>query len=380
MAGMTSLDDLINEMTVNGKFNRIDWNKLTHAVGAQAAGTWYSLLHSTGNPGAATLGVVGTNLAWHSLCDRNAGAMYHGGDVLPDFKHILNASAFSAAATSMPAIFMLVDVLGWYPISTVTTTGDQALVNSKTFTATAATPTVVTVAAGWDIQEYTAIRLTTTTTLPAGLSLNTTYYWHRLSATTGNLATSLADIDSATYVAASDTGTGTHTITMYLGERCPTNGAGVQAFLTPSTALGAGTPNIRLTYTDADGNTGNLTPSTLPISNASAPIGQVEHSGTGAGKFGPFIPRAAGDRGMRSVEQFNYSATHTSGVTNLVLCRPLLTLPMTTIGVAAERDLLNQLPSLPRIYDGAALAWMMYAGAATPVTSGFFGHLDFAWG
>lgn len=380
MAGMTSLDDLINEMTVNGKFNRIDWNKLTHAVGTQAAGTWYALGHATGNPGAGTLGVVGTNLAWHALCDRNAGAMWHGGDVYPDFKSILNASAFSAAATTMPAIFMLVDMLGFYPVSTVTTTGDQALINSRTFTATAASPTVVTNAAGWDIQEYTAVRLTTTTTLPAGLSLNTTYYWHRLSATTGNLATSLANIDAATYVNASDTGTGTHTITMYLGERCPTNGAGVQAFLTPSTALGAGTPNIRLTYTDAQGNTGRQTPTTLPISNASAPIGQIEYSGTGAGKFGPFIPRAAGDRGMRSVEQFNYSVTHTSGVTNLVLCRPLLTLPMTTIGVAAERDLLNQLPSLPRVYDGAHLAWLMYAGAATPVTSGFFGHLDFAWG
>lgn len=380
MAGMTSLDDLINEMTVNGKFNRIDWNKLTHAVGTQAAGTWYALGHATGNPGAGTLGVVGTNLAWHALCDRNAGAMWHGGDVDPDFKSILNASAFSAAATTMPAIFMLVDMLGFYPVSTVTTTGDQALINSRTFTATAASPTVVTNAAGWDIQEYTAVRLTTTTTLPAGLSLNTTYYWHRLSATTGNLATSLANIDAATYVNASDTGTGTHTITMYLGERCPTNGAGVQAFLTPSTALGAGTPNIRLTYTDAQGNTGRQTPTTLPISNASAPIGQIEYSGTGAGKFGPFIPRAAGDSGMRSVEQFNYSVTHTSGVTNLVLCRPLLTLPMTTIGVAAERDLLNQLPSLPRVYDGAHLAWLMYAGAATPVTSGFFGHLDFAWG
>jgi len=196
MAGMTSLDDLINEMTVNGKFNRIDWNKLTHAVGTQAAGTWYALGHATGNPGAGTLGVVGTNLAWHALCDRNAGAMWHGGDVYPDFKSILNASAFSAAAATMPAIFMLVDMLGFYPVSTVTTTGDQALINSRTFTATAASPTVVTNAAGWDIQEYTAVRLTTTTTLPAGLSLNTTYYWHRLSATTGNLATSLANIDA----------------------------------------------------------------------------------------------------------------------------------------------------------------------------------------
>lgn len=69
----------------------------------------------------------------------------------------------------------------------------------------------------------------------------------------------------------------------------------------------------------------------------------------------------------------------TSGVMNLILVKPLLTLPMTTIGVAAERDLLNQVPSLPKVYDGANLQWMLYAGAATPVSSPFYGHLDFAW-
>lgn len=375
----TSLDDLVSEMTVSGKFKRTDWNKLAHAAAAQAAGTWYALPHATGNPTALTMGAVGTNLAWHHCYDRMAGAIQHGRDVSTDTKHILNASAFSAAATTMPAVFMLVDMLGWYPITTTTTTGNQPLVNSKTFTATAATPTVLTIT-GWDIQEGTPLRLTTTTTLPAGLALNTTYYWHRVSATTGNLSTSMNNLDAGTYVAASDTGTGTHTLTLYLGDRAPSNGSGVQAFLTPSVALGAGTPNVQLTYTDQDGNTGNTTPVTLPISNATAPIGQIEYSGTGAGKYGPFIPLASGDSGIRTVEQFNYSATHTSGTTNLVLCRPLLTLPMTTIGVAAERDLLNQVPSLPRVYDGAYLTWLMYAGAATPASSAFYGHLDFAWG
>lgn len=379
MAGFTSLDDLINEMTANGKFWRADWNKLTHAVGTQAAGTWYALPHATGNPAAMTLGAVGTNLAFHAAHDRLQGSIYHGGDVGADFKSILNASAFSAAATTMPAIFMLVDMLGWYPVTTTTTTGNQALVNSATVTASSSSGLLLTYA-GWDIQSYTPLRFTTTTTLPTGLSLDTTYYAVRVSATTCRVATSLANVDTATVIAYTDAGTGTHTATVYIGERQPTHGAGVQAFLTPSVALGAGTPNIQITYTDAAGNAGNTTPTTLPISNASAPIGQIEYSGTGAGKFGPFIPLAAGDAGIRSVQQFSYNVTHTSGTTNLVLCRPLLTLPMTTIGVAAERDLVNQLPSMPRVYDGACLVWLMYAGAATPVTSAFYGHLDFAWG
>jgi hypothetical protein len=379
MPGFTSLDDLINEISVNGKFWRADWNKLTHAVGAQAAGTWYALPHATGNPAAMTLGAVGTNLAWHPATDRTAGAIYHGGDVSTDIKRILNASAFSAATTTMPAVFMLVDMLGWYPVTTTTVTGNQALVNSATVTASSSSGLLLTYA-GWDIQSYTPLRFTTTTTLPTGLSLNTTYYAVRVSATTCRVATSMANVDTATVIAFTDVGTGTHTGTIYLGDRAPTHGAGVQAYLTPSVALGAGTPNIQLTYTDAAGNTGNTTPTTQPISNATAPIGQIEYSGTGAGKFGPFIPLAAGDSGIRSVQQFNYNVTHTSGTTNLVLCRPLLTLPMTTVGVAAERDLVNQLPSMPRVFDGACLTWLMYAGAATPVTSAFYGHLDFGWG
>lgn len=373
------MDDIVNEMTTNGKFRRTDWNKLTHAVGTQAAGTWYALPHSTGNPTAMTLGAVGTNLAFHPCTDRTAGAIPHGGDVSPDYKHIMNASAFSAAATTMPAIFMLVDMLGWYPVTTTTTATGQTLVNSATFTASSSSGLLLTYA-GWDAQTYTPVRFTTTTTLPTGLSLNTTYYLVRVSATTARVATSLANADAGTVVAYTDAGTGTHTMTVYLGERAPTEGAGVQAFLTPSVALGTGTPNITLTYTDAAGNTGNTTPATLPQSNASAPIGQIEYSGTGAGKYGPFVPLAAGDSGIRTIQTFQYSVTHTSGTTNIVLCRPLLTLPMTTVGVAAERDLLNQMPSLPRVYDGACLVWLMYAGAATPVSSAFYGHLDFAWG
>jgi hypothetical protein len=375
------MDDLINEMTVNAKFRRTDWNKLTHATGAQAAGLWYALQHSTGYPAAMTLGAVGTNLAFHAACDRSAGAIQHGGDVGADTKHIVNASAFSAAATTMPAIFMLVDFLGWYPVTTTTATGNQALVNAKDFTATSATPTVLSLAATWDMQEYTPIRLTNAGgALPTGLSLATTYYWHRTGAGTGNVATSLANIDAASYVATSNTGSGTHTATLYLGDRAPAEGAGVQMFITPSVALGAGVPNIQITYNAQDGHTGAVTPAVLPISNATAPIGQIEYAGTAAGKYGPFVPLAAADGGVRMATQFSYNVTHTSGTTNLCLCRPLLTLPMTTIGVAAERDLVNQLPSLPRVYDGACLTWIMYAGAATPVSSNFNGHLDFAWG
>lgn len=295
MSGFTSQDNMINALTVDGKGYRADWQKSSFATTAHTAGVWYSLFRGGGNPAADTILGTGTNKAFQALTDATANAtgIPHGGDVT-DFKVLLNAAAQTAAATVAPCVLMLVDLLGFYPITTVTTTGDQALDN--------------------------------TVTLPRY-----------------------------------------------------TDGAGVQAFLTPSTVMGAGTPNIRLTYTDSGATAGNLTPATLPIGNTAAPVTQIVYSGTGAGKYGPFIPLAAGDAGIRSVQQFNLSATYTSGVLNLVLCKPLMTLPITTLGVTAERDLVNQFASMPKVYNGACLAWLMLAGAATPVASPISGHLEFGW-
>ena len=292
------MDDLVNQITTNGKTYRADWNKNTFATTAHTAGMWYSLFRGAGNPGADTILGSGTNLAFQALTDATANAtgIQHGGNVGAGsgFKHILNASAFTAAATSCPCILMLVDMLGFYPITTCTITTVQTLNN--------------------------------TITLP-------------------RYAT----------------------------------GAGVQAFVTPSTVMGAGTPNISMTYTNSAGVASRTTPATLPIGMTAAAVTSIVYSGTGTGKYGPFMPLAAGDAGVRSVQSFQLSATYTSGALNLVLCKPLLTLPLTTLGVAAERDLVNQLPSLPRVYDGACLSWLMYAGAATPVNSALYGHLDFGW-
>lgn len=302
MSGFTSQDNFISNLSNSGNFYRADWNKNTFGTTAHTAGTWYLLSQTGGNPTASSILGTGTNLAAQQLLDTTATAagILHGGDVT-SFKTIVNASAFTAAATTAPCVLMLVDLQMFYPITTVTTTGAQVLTNGVT--------------------------------LPAR----------------------------------DRTGT--------------TNGVGVQAFLVPSTVMGAGTPTCTLTYTNAAGTASRATPSApaLPTINATAPVTQVAYSGTGAGKYGPFMPLQAGDTGIRSVQSINFSATMTSGVMNLVLARPLLTLPITTLGVATERDLLNQIPSLPRVYNGACLAWMMYAGAATPVNSAIYGHLDFAW-
>ena len=92
------------------------------------------------------------------------------------------------------------------------------------------------------------------------------------------------------------------------------------------------------------------------------------------------MPLQSGDAGIRSIQSVTISTSYVSGEFSIGLCKPLLTLPLTTIGVASERDLMNQVPSLPQVQDGANLVWMLYDGVATPTNTSYFGHLDFAWG
>lgn len=158
-----------------------------------------------------------------------------------------------------------------------------------------------------------------------------------------------------------------------------TNGAGCRLFGVVTTASGATAHNLALSYTDQSGNTGNALPVTVAMT-ASAIAGHIGHSGTAANNYGPFLPLANGDTGVQNVASVTISAASGSGVMALCLAKPLLTLPLTTVSVAAERDLMNQLPSLPQVKDGACLVWLYFAGAATAASTNFYGSADFGWG
>lgn len=82
---------------------------------------------------------------------------------------------------------------------------------SQTFTADASTD-VCTDTSGNVPATSTAVQLTTTGTLPAGLSTGTTYFIINLSTTTFSLATTIANAEALTAIDITDAGTGTHTI------------------------------------------------------------------------------------------------------------------------------------------------------------------------
>jgi hypothetical protein len=129
--GFASLDDLINEMTTNGKRYRADFNK-TIANGAYAAGAWYDLSLLSGSPVANTY--AGTGLTSTVPTETTGWGIYHGGNVSTDTKHLLKAVAYANTATTAPGTLLLVDTLIYYNTILSTSSSPQGLTNSTSLT------------------------------------------------------------------------------------------------------------------------------------------------------------------------------------------------------------------------------------------------------
>lgn len=301
--GFSSQDDLITQITTNGKYGRIDYNKTTAVAGV--AGTWTDLGTAAGSIPANTY--AGTSLTWVDTDDTwSEGAIYHGGDVSTATKHFLNASASVFAAAGAPWILMCVDQVGYVPITGTDVTG-----------------------------------------------------------TTGRTITMTAIGSSAAK-----------------RDRYP-NGAGLRAYFSTEVAPTAGGPNITaFTYTNTAGTTGRSMGVTVGM--AATPVtGMVPHSGNAATRYAPFLPLAAGDTGIKDIEAFTFSGgTAYTGTGQLVLhlVKPLWQIPIPASGILSERDFVNQLPSLPKIPDGACLRFLLFQTGATTTTSPLIVAADYAYG
>lgn len=157
-----------------------------------------------------------------------------------------------------------------------------------------------------------------------------------------------------------------------------TNGAGCRLYQVQTGVAGATAQNLALSYTDQDGNTGNTLPVTVAMT-ASAIVGHISHSGVAANNYGPFLPLASGDSGVRNVASVTMSAANT-GTFALVMAKPLAQITVGLVSVYHEKDLLNQIPSLPVIKDGACLAMIFTAGGAVAASTTFIGHTETVWG
>lgn len=389
MPGIASNDQLIAALA-NGQTFRNNWGKLFNPTAAAVANEWHTLFRGAGNPPADALFNTGTNLAFQAIRDSttSASALQHGGNVQPTYyKYLLSGSAVSAAATVVPGTLALVDVVGFVRVTSVTTTTAQSVTNtlsqSDTFTADAGTDVITftsTASNPSNLLTGTRMRLTTTTTLPAGLATATDYYYIRVSDSTGKLATSYANAIAGTAINITDAGTGTHTSTWLLPRY--TNGAGLQAiiFNSNSTALGAATPNLSLGYTNSAQAGSRATPTVLPVGKTAASNSHVIYTGaTGAGKYNYTVPQQAGDSGIAQLDTVQNASSYVSGEYTVALIRELAQFPLSTLGLAAEQNFMFGLPSMPRVYDGAALYWLWGSGVATPANAGFSGYLNFVF-
>ena len=101
--GFSSQDDLINEITSNGKFLSREYMKQTAPV--HTAGGWHLLTALAGYPNAGTF--PGTDLVWSSTDENNGDGTTiigppMGGAVSTDTKHILSVGALMVAAAGAP--------------------------------------------------------------------------------------------------------------------------------------------------------------------------------------------------------------------------------------------------------------------------------------
>ena len=300
--GFSSHDDLINEVTTNGK-SQYDIRFKTIST-AQVAGFWTNLGVFAGSEPASTY--AGTSLTFVPTDDTWAdGAWQHGGDVSTDTKHFLYAGANIIAAAGAPWFLLAVDQVGYVPITGADVTGTA----SRTITMTP-------------------------------------------------IAATSAKVD-----------------------RYP-NGVGLRAFFSTEVAPTAGGPNLTaFNYLDTAGAAKSC-PVTVGFA-ATPVIGAVPHSGAAATRYAPWIPLAAGSTGISDLTSFTLSggtAYTGSGQLVLHLVKPLWGIPLLASGMHSLADMVNALPSMAKIPDGACVQWMLMNTGATTANAPLMAESLHAWG
>lgn len=339
-------------------------------------------------------------------------AAYVGGNVAPDTKHLINAGIWTNVAAGAPSVLMIVDMLGCYPKIQTNSNSVQALNNVVHLTNGSFTGNANgwTLGSGWAYNSNNVIKnaggtgTLSQTVLFAPVAGKNYFVQYTVSGFTaqGTIQINVGGANSVTrtitangiYVDLIEAVSTANTLTITpsdslrvtlddisMGFAPPRydDGKGIMAFYVIDSTNGANAQNFNMVY--SSNGVGNKNLGAVVANTASAIQGHISHSGVAAGNFGPFLPLAPGDTGVEQVDSCQFSAASASaGFVNLVLCRPLATIPITAAFYAQERDFLNQLPSLPQVKDGACLGFLIFAGAVIPNPCMYQGYLNVANG
>lgn len=153
-----------------------------------------------------------------------------------------------------------------------------------------------------------------------------------------------------------------------------TNGEGVRAVMVSQSPY-AGGQSYFINYTNSDGVSGRISPtvtsqSAAPISG-SLPITQTQSE--------CFLPLAAGDKGVRSIESITISAPM-GGLHALVLVRPLARIAEFDVTSPVEKDFLTDQGTMPEIKNGAYLGFFAFHPGNPGAALALFGSIETVWG
>lgn len=131
-----------------------------------------------------------------------------------------------------------------------------------------------------------------------------------------------------------------------------------------TTALGAGTPTLTISYVDSEGNTAEAAAAqTIAASSIARRFPFAASVGNGW-----HIPLNAGDRGIRALTDSNLSAASTGNI-DLVLGKPIAWIPMPVANMPINMDATLSPRDLVEIAADACIAFMEVNKGATSATS-----------
>lgn len=383
MAGFSSFDDFISKATTSGKFWHQDFVKTSAVNASHVIGNCYDWAVHGGSPVANLY--PGVTLVAQTPTDIGVGGgIYHGGNVSTDTKHLVNIGAYASAAAAVPSVLALVDSVMYYPTLDTKDNTSKTLINANTFTADNNGGNLRLNYTN-DFASYTSVKFSTTGALPTGIN-NTDIFWlTRLTATTAAVSTSLALAIAGTVIAYTNAGSPTNTMTVTPNRYA--DGAGLRVYVVCTVQVGnsTATPVLTMTYYNQAGVEKSLGAVINFTAGGTAipQVGKILHSGVAASNYGFYLPLAAGDTGIRGIKTLQFTtayATVTTLTAAAVLVKPITIAPLVAASVAVERNCMTQLPSLPRIYDGACLNFLQFAGAATVTATAINGYIETAWG
>lgn len=135
-----------------------------------------------------------------------------------------------------------------------------------------------------------------------------------------------------------------------------TNGEGVTLAILVSATTGAGAPSITVNYTNSDGVSGR-TGTIVTTTGVSSPGSMYR------------IGLQAGDRGVRSVQSLQLSASWTSGMIHLIAMREISTVVLPASGITSVVDAVTG--GMPVLYNGTVpFLFIMPTGTTATQLSG----------